>query len=409
MIVSTPLIAILQGTRVLYEYRNKHHDAPRPVMPARGVAVAIERASPKQPLLASQQASNNTNNNTLMLNTQRPLQLLVVGDSLAAGVGISKSGTPVLPESIARALSKASGGRPVYWTCVGTPGVSASQIVQDIDQIKPYTPGRLEMFLKEWQAKRKKWQERQALKRRLTEVQDLDEDEETPSKAEKKKPKNYIKEWWKLILLSRQEKKMPKQIQEVTRNMFQEWWSQVTNRFKAEVIDIKENLNEMKEIVQAPPDTVLDQQQEAENKTALSSREVSHELVQKGNLFRRDAVNPEVVAQYDIAVVLFGLNDLKDAFMPHMTSGTNSSLKEGTDRVGGGLHNQLQGVLHALEDKMGEMDLKTDHSKDPVSTTKSGRTTASTTKSDGTQRNTIPNSTNHIRGYKTEKTSRIVL
>jgi hypothetical protein len=61
-----------------------------------------------------------------------PLRLLVIGDSLAAGVGMSQSGTPALPEAIARGLSQATGGRAVYWTCVGTPGTTSSEIVQEI-------------------------------------------------------------------------------------------------------------------------------------------------------------------------------------------------------------------------------------------------------------------------------------
>lgn len=104
MSVATPIIAIIQGSFMLNEFRVNHGHAPRPAMPARGVAVAVNTGT--RPVL----------------NTEKPLRLLVVGDSLAAGVGISKSGTPVLPESIARSLSKASGGRAVYWTCVGTPG-----------------------------------------------------------------------------------------------------------------------------------------------------------------------------------------------------------------------------------------------------------------------------------------------
>ena len=40
--VSTPLIAILQGSFLLNDYRVNYSDAPRPMMPARGVAVAID-------------------------------------------------------------------------------------------------------------------------------------------------------------------------------------------------------------------------------------------------------------------------------------------------------------------------------------------------------------------------------
>ena len=166
--VSTPLIAILQGSLLLNDYRVNYSDAPRPIMPARGVAVAVqddESTSSSKAALASWILHPfSTSSKHPPIGHERPLQLLVVGDSLAAGVGMSKSGVPILPESIARALSKALGGRAVYWTCVGTPGVSAAQIVKDIEQIEPYDPhpkGRqLERIVKEFQIRRRRWHER---------------------------------------------------------------------------------------------------------------------------------------------------------------------------------------------------------------------------------------------------------
>jgi hypothetical protein len=209
MMVSTPLIAIFQGTYLLSDYRVHHGDAPRPIMPARGVAVAVKTQTGNP--------NNNNNTSTLTLNPQQPLRLLVVGDSLAAGVGMSKSGTPVLPESIARALSKACGGRAVYWTCVGTPGVSASQIVQDIHQIrKSHEPGRLERLFKEWQAKRRKWQQRQELRQRLTELESKEGGE-----FETEPPiRNYLKDWWEL-LINKEGLKTPAHIREATQRMVQ--------------------------------------------------------------------------------------------------------------------------------------------------------------------------------------------
>jgi hypothetical protein len=44
------------------------------------------------------------------------LQVLLL---FLVGLHILLLSIPVLPESIARALSKAYGGRAVYWTCVG--------------------------------------------------------------------------------------------------------------------------------------------------------------------------------------------------------------------------------------------------------------------------------------------------
>jgi hypothetical protein len=317
--VSTPVIAILQGTYHLSEYRTNYADAPRPATPARGVAVAVERSfRPKS------------------LSSERPLRLLVVGDSLAAGVGMSKSGTPVLPESIARALSKAYEGRPVYWTCVGTPGVSASQIVQDIHKLKPREPGRLERLFREWKAKRRKWQERQELRRRLTEL------EVTPGGDEADAPnRNYLKDWWEM--LRKDPERNPKRVRETTTRLLQEWWMQVTTRFRATRERVKEDLTEIKEIVQNPTEDEDDHKDD---------------LIRKGNVFRRDSLDPEVAAEYDIAVVLTGLNDLKDAFMPHMTRGATSSLKDGTERIVGGLRNQLRTIVDALEKKMDLKDEK---------------------------------------------------
>ena len=107
MIVSTPIIAILQGTLLLKDYRRNFRDAPRPINPARGVAVAVEH----------EKDDSTFKKMNRKLNTQeRPLRLLVIGDSLAAGVGVSKSGVPVLPESIALALSKAyEGSKSFFW------------------------------------------------------------------------------------------------------------------------------------------------------------------------------------------------------------------------------------------------------------------------------------------------------
>jgi hypothetical protein len=325
MAVAVPVTSLLQGIVMLNDYRLNHGDAPRPLMPARGVAVAVsenESAQQKSSLLSWRRQSSDTS---------RPLRLLVVGDSLAAGVGISKSGTPILPESIARALSKASGGRVVYWTCVGTPGISASQIVQDINQIEPQKSGRLELLLREWQAKRKRWMQRQQLKRRQTQLQDEQlELEEIP--------KNPIARWWKEISA----RKTPKEIGETTRNVAKEWWTSLTTR-------VKEDLDDIKEIVRSKP-----QEFELEDE----GKKEDPPLIQKGFLFQRDTLDPHIASQYDIAVVLTGLNDIKDMFMPVMMKGKNSPLQEGTVRIHKGLGEQLHLVLEALKSKMGRMDLE---------------------------------------------------
>lgn len=68
------------------------------------------------------------------------LRLLLIGDSLAAGVGVSKSATPVLPEVIAKSLSRALGGRAVFWTCIAEPGASSGWIVRELRELGNFQP-----------------------------------------------------------------------------------------------------------------------------------------------------------------------------------------------------------------------------------------------------------------------------
>ena len=62
-----------------------------------------------------------------------PLRILVLGDSLAFGLGQSHSAAPILPQSLSKSLSRHFDGRPVLWTCHGKPGLSAAQLLREID------------------------------------------------------------------------------------------------------------------------------------------------------------------------------------------------------------------------------------------------------------------------------------
>lgn len=371
--VSTPLIAIIQGSLLLNDYRVNFSDAPRPLMPARGVAVAVEENesnSTSKRALSSwifHPFSSSSNHPT---GHERPLRLLVVGDSLAAGVGMSKSGVPILPESIARALSKALDGRAVYWTCVGTPGVSATQIVKDIEQLEPYDPhpkGRqLERIVKEFQVRRRRWQERR--EHGENQEKDLKTDSEN---NERKEPINAVAQWWRQI-----ESFNPDDIVNTTRRVTFEWWMQssIRNTYRQRSQLVKEDLSAIKEIVLKPMPRLDDDEDDyyydyyrdnlpAGDNTDSHEDKVGYEkgnrhekdqrlpLIKKGTLFRRTSIIPEAAAEYDIAVVLTGLNDVKEAFMPHMNSGETP----GTKRLASSLHQ----VLEALQDKMrGNMDLE---------------------------------------------------
>lgn len=63
---------------------------------------------------------------------QTPIRLFVVGDSIARGVGHSKSCYPTMPETIAAIVSQHHNGRPVFWTAVGEPGATMKWIAKQV-------------------------------------------------------------------------------------------------------------------------------------------------------------------------------------------------------------------------------------------------------------------------------------
>ena len=250
---------------MLQQYRRDHGHAPFPISPSQGLVVV------------------SSNQSKLQNDTTRPLRLLVIGDSLAAGVGISQSGTPILPQSIARALSGASHGRAVHWTCIGTPGASASQIIHDLGAYQE-TPSLLERKHVEWQVTTRKakewWEQRKKL------------DEQEEQKTKENANKNRVKQWW--------------------------------FRVRRDVENLKASLD--------------DAQKEAAQQTTLTRR--------------KTLLDPDMTTQYDIAVVLTGINDLKDAFLPFMMRGKNASSTSTDEHSSKSLKEALLRIVHALQDKM---------------------------------------------------------
>jgi len=181
-IFAAPAVALIQGAYFLVRYRIQFgKELPVPVLPSHGVVVVSptdkildvnhdpsesssiilgdgETYLPDEPSVLSggsgspmvgdagarSKAWGLTRRRLSWVDWERlrlaseapPLRLLVVGDSLAAGVGVSKSCTPVLPEVIAKALSKALGGRAVFWTCIAEPGASSGWIVRELGKFR---------------------------------------------------------------------------------------------------------------------------------------------------------------------------------------------------------------------------------------------------------------------------------
>ena len=101
-----------QGAAAVLNFRKHYADAPLPKVPCHGVVL---------------------NNQTDQNSQEDPLRLLVIGDSLAIGVGQTMACTPVLPETIASVISSAV-KRPVFWTCFGETGASTPFILKMMNQ-----------------------------------------------------------------------------------------------------------------------------------------------------------------------------------------------------------------------------------------------------------------------------------
>lgn len=172
VLVAMPALAFFQLAFFIAQYRMNYGDAPLPLTPTHGVVVVSPRdalvpgnsCNPSWELYSGETSgkkndccvrSEGTRNAEFTADCHSkkdwirwddddialiekascdpPLRLLVIGDSLAAGVGTCLSCTPILPEAIARSLSKALGGRAVYWSCHGEPGASAGWIIRELE------------------------------------------------------------------------------------------------------------------------------------------------------------------------------------------------------------------------------------------------------------------------------------
>lgn len=178
-LASIPIIFIafvaIQGLQLLLWYRSNYgNKMPTPISPSHGVVVALPAEYDMTNSTSSSSNNNgqdNTNdihNNNNEINyssdfswktyipgethnkflmpppfstsspqqkgDERPLRILVFGDSIARGVGQFASCTPLFPETMAGAISTAMNGRPVYWTAVGEPGSNAEWISQQVHE-----------------------------------------------------------------------------------------------------------------------------------------------------------------------------------------------------------------------------------------------------------------------------------
>ncbi|GAX23690.1 hypothetical protein FisN_12Hh267 [Fistulifera solaris] len=326
MAISIPTISILQGALLLYEYRRKHGDAPRPDVPCSGLVVVS--SNPYDPDHSDNISSGKRDMLNLSFNNkafkkapdhrhEKPLRLLVIGDSLAAGVGIRESHAPLLPDSIAQVLSQAMNGRAVYWTCIGTPGIPSALLIEDIRKLGSHSSdagdeeiGRSFPLvlnrLAQWQS-----ESRERARKRL--------------EAAQKSAEEWLEEF------SRDQDESDKEDGANSRR-YRRW---IKRRIKQDLQRVLQRFRRMQQPM--PP---------------------AEEFQKRRSLIRRTTLDPHVVGQYDIAVVLTGLNDIKDAFLPFMMSAERAreirkAVESDPDDQLKGFKGTLIRIVSALQQKMG--------------------------------------------------------
>jgi hypothetical protein len=333
--VTSPLVAMLQGKYYLDEFRKNHREMPFPEMPCSGAVVAVsdddEDGTTGTTMASSSSSSSSLSWFRFLLSNSKdppqPLRLLVVGDSLAAGVGVTKSGTPVLPEAIAKTLSSALGGRPVHWTCMGEPGLSSPQIVKELilaeqeDETQQYddlhdNEERVDIMeeLQDWWRKRRQLQHHQ-------------EQQEEQESREKESPTQKVKAWW----------------------------NRTKSGARRDIDGLRDNIH------------WRDFGRSLRKKLGITKRIPEPAVVLPQG---RNTVVPDLVAQYDVAVVITGFNDLKnlifplpqeknsdtDAFGGEQQSSSDTqgnTTKQGTGR---GFERDLWSLMGALRGKMRNYD-----------------------------------------------------
>jgi lysophospholipase L1-like esterase len=330
-------------------------------MPVCGVVVVGPESEDPDSYMATSTRSSQTNTDSSSSKPPReepPLRLLVIGDSLAAGVGMSQSGTPALPEAIARGLSQAMGGRAVYWTCVGTPGTTSSAIVNEIVNLDDVIhngngigarlslpASALIQKLTDWQAE-SRLQAKIRLRlanRRL--------------RLAKRRAQKWLEHRKEPVSVDDDDNGGVEDVDPESRR------KRVVQWYKRKAAEIRRDVQGIKQIVvlNGDDDDDDDDAEEAKMEAEYAKIEAEEARQRKdaaarpsGTLVRRNTLDPEVVGEFDIAIVFTGLNDLKESFIPFMMTAQRQEMMEEARQTQehGGVKEQLIRVVHALKGKM---------------------------------------------------------
>jgi hypothetical protein len=305
--LSVPFAAILQGALGILSYRIYFRDAPIPISPSHGVVVVhpekvLEQdGTRKAPLLDLSGGACSSDAEFLERAEQAqepPLRLLVIGDSLAIGVGQSEQGFPVMPEVISKTLSKLMNGRVVYWTCHGAPGASAGWIVRELERGVDY------------------------LKQNQTDDDNDDSDDESVD-----------------VCTDAAELESLPGCSETDESS--------SDDSSTEDVYVSSGMTRDTDAATTSASTT------STGKSKRMSRKVWRQRLAQ----HRKRFDPEFLGPYDIAVVLTGSNDLKSAFFPFLLTGEDAEFRRQAVARGGSYAKELRILLETLNSKM-QMRLK---------------------------------------------------
>uniref|UniRef100_A0A7S2URW2 SGNH hydrolase-type esterase domain-containing protein n=1 Tax=Attheya septentrionalis TaxID=420275 RepID=A0A7S2URW2_9STRA len=301
LILAIPSLAFLQAAVHLARYRALYGEAPYPINPSHGLVVGRGMKYEKQ----------------------RPLRLLVIGDSVAAGVGIEASSTPILPEEIAKSLSMAMSGRAIYWTCNGQPGASATWVVQELEQLFPRTTTTDGLD----KAKGDLNKDRTCIR----------ENDFGQGKAT-----NYHDRSMVLGIKDQHNMRQSHLLGEKQRRKGRSFW------FLSKTLpQLRSGSSSCKSTKKC--DQRLQKSGE-ENDDEVHWRERLQEYV--SDVSEETEETSSASGQYDVAIVFSGPNDFKSAFLPFMLQGEDIELyKQGKQR-GATYSQELKRVIDVLSDRM---------------------------------------------------------
>ena len=242
---------------------------------------------------------------------ERPIRVLMVGDSLAIGVGQTKWPSPIMPEAIARTFSKRLGGRPVYWTCHGATGASIGWVIRELQRGVDY--------IAEDQA-----QKHQTLSKDQR-TQSTCSDAESDDLSGGFSSEDYDEE--PQILAAGTSSSFPEQADATSpRNA-----SSTNNPHPHENANAYNNSGIVGGAYEDDP--VL-----AEYEMRLQQHKRRFE--------------PQLRGFYDVVVVVTGPNDMKAALLPFLLTGEDGELRKQAQQRGGSFGQDLQLLLEMIGNKM---------------------------------------------------------